>query len=108
MILFIDTTNFDAVTYALKNGSGAFFKKTFQTNPHESHEVFGHLEKFLKSSKIDKLEIKKIVVNKGPGSYTGTRIGVTHALALGFARNVPVKALDQEKFTRLLTGIPKR
>jgi tRNA A37 threonylcarbamoyladenosine modification protein TsaB len=99
MILYIDTTDFNSVTYVLGK-----IKKTFQANPHESHEVFVHLEKFLKSSKVDKANIKKIVVNKGPGSYTGTRIGVTHALALGLAWNVPVKALDNERFTLLLSG----
>jgi tRNA threonylcarbamoyladenosine biosynthesis protein TsaB len=111
MTLFIDTINFSAVTYTLVGEKT--FKKTFLANPHESHEVFGHLEKFLKQSSVfakataDK-KISKIVVNKGPGSYTGTRIGVTHALALGFAWNVPVKTLDNEKFSLLLNGKQKR
>ena len=104
MILYIDSTNFDAVTYALKMGSGAISKKTYKANPHESYEVFAHLEKFLKASKVKQSDIKKIIVNKGPGSYTGTRIGVTHALALGFAWNVSVKALETNKFSLLLNG----
>ncbi len=94
MILFINTTDFGGITYALVGEKT--IKKTYHVDPHHSHEVLGFLEKFLK--KVDKSLIKKIVVNKGPGSYTGTRIGVTHALALGFAWNVPVKALDGEKF----------
>ncbi len=105
MILFIDTINFDALTYTLKGEK--VLSKTFKVNPHESHEVFGYLEKFLKQSKIKQEEVKKIVVNKGPGSYTGTRIGVTHALALGFAWNVPVKALEAGRFSLLLSGKQK-
>jgi tRNA threonylcarbamoyladenosine biosynthesis protein TsaB len=100
MILFIDSTNFDAVTYALTGEK--VFQKTFQADPHESHEVLGFLEKFLRLAKVKPGEIKKIIVNKGPGSYTGTRIGVTHALALGFAWGVPMEALEQKKFLKKL------
>jgi len=100
MILFIDTTDFNSIAYALKGRT--FIKKVFKANPHQSFEVFDYLEKFLKQSKIFPKDIRKIIVNKGPGSYTGTRIGITHALALGFAWNAPVKALDKEKFANEL------
>ena len=105
MTLYIDSTNFDAVTYVLAGDK--VIKRVFKANPHQSYVVFSYLEKFLKSSKVKTSEIKKIVVNKGPGSYTGTRIGVTHAMALGFAWDVPVKALDNKKFNLLLSGTPK-
>jgi tRNA threonylcarbamoyladenosine biosynthesis protein TsaB len=101
MILYIDTTDFGAITYALVGGKT--IKKTYRVDPRHSHEVLGYLEKFFK--KIDRSTITKIIVNKGPGSYTGTRIGVTHALALGFAWNVPVKALDGEKFLEQLEKV---
>ena len=101
MILFIYSTNFDAVTYSLVGGK--VFTKTFQADSHKSHEVLGFLEQFLQSSTIKAADIKKIIVSKGPGSYTGTRIGVTHAMALGFAWNIPVKALEGEKFLHELS-----
>lgn len=78
-------------------------KKTYKIDPHKSHETLACLEKFLLYHKI-KLEegtllpIKKIVVNNVPGSYTGVRIGVTIAMALGFAWDVPVRPVAKEKF----------
>ncbi len=100
MILYIDTTDFNAISYALVGLKT--LKKTYTADPHKSHEVLGFLEKFL--AKIDRTKIKKIIVNKGPGSYTGTRIGVTHAQALGFAWSVPVVALEKTKFLKLFLG----
>ena len=97
MILYIDTTDFSKVTYALSDGKN-IKQKSFVVDPHKSHETLFNLENFLKSSKIEISAIIKIIVNKGPGSYTGVRVGVTHALALGFSWNVPVKAVAKEKF----------
>ena len=106
MILFIDTTDFNKVTYVLIGDR--VIKKVFKVDPHKSHETLQKLEGFFKQSKILNLKskISKIIVNKGPGSYTGTRVGVTHALALGFAWSAPVKALAKEKFESELKKRP--
>ncbi len=42
----------------------------------------------LEELQIDKSLIKKIVVNKGPGSYTGLRVGITVAKTLSYSLNV--------------------
>ena len=116
MILYIDTTNFDKMTFALSI-DGKITKKSFKIDSHRSHKSLQKLDEFLKLAKInfnpprpssgppghllpkgEGNNVKKIVCNKGPGSFTGTRVGVTHALALGFALNVPVKFLPREKF----------
>ncbi len=97
MILYIDTTDFSSVTFGVAD-SGKIIKRSYKINPYKSHETLGFLDKFLKAHKIKHNFISKIVVNKGPGSYTGVRVGVTHALALGFTWNVPIKAVAKEKF----------
>ena len=97
MTLYIDTTDFNNVTYALSE-NGKIKKQTYKIDPYQSHETLNKLEEFLKPIRNPQSAIKKIIVNKGPGSYTGVRIGVTHAMALGFSWNVPVKAVAKEKF----------
>ena len=97
MILYIDTTDFNRVTFGL-GGDGKTIRRSYKIDRHRSHEMLQKLDEFLKSKKLKVESIKKIVANKGPGSFTGTRVGVTHALALGFALKVPVKFLDKDNF----------
>jgi len=42
-------------------------------------------------------EIKEIKVNVGPGSFTGTRVGVAVANALGFALSIKVNGKKMVK-----------
>jgi tRNA threonylcarbamoyladenosine biosynthesis protein TsaB len=99
MVLYIDTTDFNKVVFAVSKEKKVW-KKSYTLDPHRSHQVMEMLEKFLSQHKIGPREAApaKIVVNKGPGSYTGTKIGVTIALALGLAWSVPVKAVAKDKF----------
>ncbi len=111
MILYIDTSGFDKVMFALapfnspplRGGARGGWKiknKTYKLAPHENFEILHKLEDFFLKSKIlnPKSTIKKIVVNKGPGSFMGVRVGVAIAMALGFAWSVPVKAVAKDKF----------
>lgn len=110
MNLFIDTTDFNSVTFFLLPNSSpstgearrGLKRKSYKIDPHKSHETLEKLEKFLKSCKIQVTsdKIRKIYVNKGPGSFTGTRVGAAHALALSLAWKVPLKALGKEQFEK--------
>lgn len=46
-----------------------------------------------RSNKHDLKDIKLIVVNRGPGSFTGSRVGVAIANALSFSLEVPIVGL---------------
>jgi tRNA A37 threonylcarbamoyladenosine modification protein TsaB len=48
-------------------------------------------------------DLQRIAVTAGPGSFTGVRIGLSFARALGLARNIPVVGLDTLHALRLCT-----
>ena len=63
----------------------------------ENNQKFSHAEKLhvfidevLKEAKIDKTQLSAVAVSKGPGSYTGLRIGVSAAKGLCFALDIPL------------------
>lgn len=67
----------------------------------ENNLKFSHAEKLhvfisevLTEAKIAKTELDAVVVSKGPGSYTGLRIGVSAAKGLCFALDVPLLSIS--------------
>lgn len=88
MTLYIESSDYNAVTYSLVGERN--ITKTYVIDPHESHKALGLMEKFLKSADIQPGDIKKIVVCTGPGSFTGVRVGIAHAQALGLAWNIQI------------------
>ncbi|MFY8186853.1 MAG: tRNA (adenosine(37)-N6)-threonylcarbamoyltransferase complex dimerization subunit type 1 TsaB [Flavobacterium sp.] len=65
----------------------------------EAH--FGHAEKLhlfveqaLEASKITLNQLKAVAVSKGPGSYTGLRIGVSAAKGFAYSLNIPLISVD--------------
>ena len=58
------------------------------------------IEEILKKNHLGKKDLDGILVNPGPGKYTGQRVGVTTANFLGFSLNLPVSAttVNEDKF----------
>lgn len=96
MLLYINTTDFDSVKFALiTEGSIKEFSKQLAFN--ENYQTLELLEKFLEKEKATLEGVKKIIVCSGPGSFTGIRVGVSMAMAMGFALNIPVTTIPKNK-----------
>ena len=96
MILFIDTsTSYPIVSIIENNNIKAMFNKKIDTDISVS--IFSILDTMFKELNITPKDIKKIFIANGPGSFTGTRIGVTIAKVYGYSLNVdliPVSTLE--------------
>ncbi len=85
MKLFLDST--DNTQVIIRLGDKEFINKV--ASPRDQ-DVFGFLLSCLEKEGLKQEDITEVEVNPGPGSFTGTRIGVTMANALGFALKIPV------------------
>lgn len=85
MKLFIDTSSNKRTLVKLGN-------KVLEKDSSVWHSqvVLPMIQKLLKSANCELGDITEIEVNPGPGSYTGLRVGVAIANALGYALKIPV------------------
>jgi tRNA threonylcarbamoyladenosine biosynthesis protein TsaB len=70
----------------------------------ESDEGHGHarllgtyIDEILRNNNYDPDELDAVAVGKGPGSYTGLRIGVSAAKGLCYGLNIPLIAVSSTK-----------
>ena len=86
--IIIDTTDNKETTIELQL-NGKKDKITEKSVP-KSQNTLVMIDKILKKNDLKPTEIEEIEVNTGPGSFTGTRVGVSIANALGFGLGVKV------------------
>jgi len=99
LILNIETATKNCSVTIAKNGDILGCKEL--NNGQYSHAEVLHpfIDELLSDLKIDTSEIDAIAVSKGPGSYTGLRIGVSAAKGLCFAK---AEIIDQNSFSEYL------
>lgn len=89
MILKIDTTKREEVIVELHVGK-KLKDKIEVTQKMGSQTLMPAIVKILKKNKLIFKDLTGVDVATGPGSFTGTRIGVAVANTLGFALKIPV------------------
>jgi len=90
LTLKIDTTQMQSTQITLVDESTKKAKTLVSTQTKGSQVLLPMIVKILKENKKSFLDLTAIEVNPGPGSFTGTRVGVTVANALGYALDLPV------------------
>ena len=90
MKLTIDTTKREEVAVELIDPKSDFKDKLVQKQKLGSQVLLPMIVKILKKNELNLKDLTAVEVNCGPGSFTGTRVGVSVANALGFALDIPV------------------
>lgn len=89
LILHIETAT-DICSVALTEGEHV--KAVVESGPERSHArlLNPFIRKTLKEAKRDFSDLDALAVSKGPGSYTGLRIGVSTAKGIAYALEMPL------------------
>lgn len=90
-ILVIRTDKPVAELYIYENGKKRAGLK-WQAHRQLAETIHRQIDKILNKSSISVNEIDGIVCYKGPGSFTGLRIGLSVANSLAHAVNIPLAA----------------
>ncbi len=88
-ILAIDTSNQVLGLAIMKNETIVAELNTNIKKDHSSR-LMPAIVNLMKEVEMKPNELNEIIVAYGPGSYTGTRIGVTTAKTLAWALNIPI------------------
>ena len=71
-----------------------FFLLKKKVGIRQSEKALSLLDSFLKKNKFKLTDIKKIVVNRGPGSFTSVRLGIVLANTLSLGLKVSLVGID--------------
>ena len=91
MKLYIDSTDNKKTT--LRLGETEFVNEV--ASPRDQN-ILLFLQQSMAKLGLTPKDITSIEVNPGPGSFTGSRLGVTIANALGYSLNIPVNGQNNQ------------
>ena len=93
-ILNIETATTNCSVSLSKEGETLVLKEDYNSNYSHAESLHLFIDAVFKEANLKPQDIDAIAVSKGPGSYTGLRIGVSAAKGLCFALNKPLISVD--------------
>ena len=93
-ILNIETTTTNCSVSLSFEGETLVLKEDYNNNYSHAERLHLYIDSVLKEGNINCSQLDAIAVSKGPGSYTGLRIGVSAAKGLCFALDIPLISIS--------------
>lgn len=88
------TLGFDTATeigtVGLVDGEEVIGEYTFSASESQSEKLLASVDLLLKQTSVDISEVEKVAVSRGPGSFTGLRIGISTAKGLASGLDIPL------------------
>ena len=97
IILNIETATKNCSVCLAENGEILAIRELNDGNYSHAEKLHPFIQDILKEAEITVGNIDAVAVSKGPGSYTGLRIGVSAAKGICFAIDKPLISIDTLK-----------
>jgi tRNA threonylcarbamoyladenosine biosynthesis protein TsaB len=91
LCLCINTEDQKTVLVSLKKGEDVL-EIMKEENEFGSQALLPLIDRILDKNNFEYKDLSEIEVKTGPGSFTGIRVGVSIANALGYSLNIPVNS----------------
>ena len=108
MQLTIDTST-DTASIAIVQNSEVLAELTWRCTQNHTVELLPRLAQLLNDTKVALQSVSCIIVAKGPGGFTGLRVGISTAKGLAFSLGIPIigiSTLEVEAYQHAETGLP--
>lgn len=96
-ILNIETATHNCSVSLAKDGKTIACLETSDKGYSHAELLHVYIERIIAGAGLSFKDLNAVAVSKGPGSYTGLRIGVSAAKGLCYALNIPLLAVDTLK-----------
>lgn len=93
MILCLETAT-PVCSVALNDGCCTIAMRETEGQNAHSEKITNFIREVMETANIDYGQLDAVAISKGPGSYTGLRIGVSTAKGVCYAADLPLMAID--------------
>jgi tRNA threonylcarbamoyladenosine biosynthesis protein TsaB len=93
MIICLETST-DLCSVALCDSTGPVALKESNENKSHASQLTVFIEELLSEAGLTANDLEAVAVSKGPGSYTGLRIGVSTAKGISYATSIPLIGIE--------------
>jgi len=97
LLLNIETATTNCSVSLSKDGETLVLKEDNSLSYSHAETLHVFIDEVFKTANIEPSNIDAVAVSKGPGSYTGLRIGVSSAKGICYALNKPLLSVDTLK-----------
>ena len=94
LILNIETATKNCSVSLAKEGKTLLYKEIAEQGYSHAEKLHVFIEELLQEAGVAFTDLKAVAVSKGPGSYTGLRIGVSAAKGFCYALEIPLISID--------------
>jgi tRNA threonylcarbamoyladenosine biosynthesis protein TsaB len=94
LLLCIETATKNCSVALARNGETILCKEVADLGYSHAEKLHVFIDEILEEAGISYRDLSAVAVSRGPGSYTGLRIGVSAAKGLCFALDIPLISVD--------------